>query len=351
MRLHATAGARPYGSKKLNQLCCLLTALLLTVVAAGCGGSDSAATGSTTKIVVGAGGNVWDTPMRLAEQQGYFADRGLDVKFVSLTASTGVSALQSGSVDFLPTSPTNFVSALSKKLPLISVSSVGLGNPLGLIVSTKFAKANGLTPSSSNEAVAKALADSKPGASSPNTKAQSEMFLKAYGVDTSRLDWVTLPSISADRAAIANNQIDWFLTSEPTPSQIAESGDGVVVMDPKKFPQWGSGAGYGLNVVVQKSYADDNSEATKKFVAAVAEASKYISEHPSDPKVVKAAKAVLTGASDNVVEQTIGLVEWSPDGKQDEQTWAATTKFLNELGTVKGGAKVTSSDWTNDYLG
>jgi len=36
---------------------------------------------------------------------------------------------------------------------------------------------------------------------------------------------VSLPSPAADKAALNNHEIDWFVTSEPLPLQIADSGD------------------------------------------------------------------------------------------------------------------------------
>lgn len=350
--MHVHAHRRIRNLTRVKASASILAAIGLTCGVTGCGGSSgSSESGGLTEVTIGGQPNVWGVPFQLAVDKGYFKEHGLKVKTVTVSASTGTASLKSGSVQFLPTSPANFATALSKGLPFTSVSAVGLGNPLGLVVSTKFAKANGLTSSSTPQQVASALKDSKPGTSSTNTQAESEMFLKSYGVDGTKLAWVTLPNQSSDQAAIANNQIDWFLTSEPLPEQIEESGSGVVVVGPEKYDEWGSKSGYGEEVLTQTSYAKKNPKVTKSFVAAMAEATKFMHDHPTDPAVLAAAKTIMTGASDKAVKKTIPLVDWSTNGKQDKQTWADTVAFMNALGSVEGGAKVSQDNWTNDYTG
>src|SRR6266576_482673 len=155
----------------------LLGAALLT----GCGdGSSSVGADGKTTVSVGMSGNIFDLSIRVAEENGYFDQQNIKVKYVTLTASTGTSALESSSVQFLNDSPTNFLSALSKGLPELSVATNGGGNPLGLVVSDAFAKKHHLTSDTPADQVAKALADSTAGASSSNTKAEAGLFLKAH---------------------------------------------------------------------------------------------------------------------------------------------------------------------------
>lgn len=314
-----------------------------------CGSSSDS--GEPATITVGVGGNIFDTPLRVAEAKGYFSKRGLKITYSTLTSSTGVSALQSGSVQFLTTSPNGFLSAVDKKLPITAISAVGLGNPLGLIVSNQYAQAHGLTAKTPAPQVAKTLAQSTPGYSSPNTKAEAGIFLKAHGVDPDKLKWVSLPSPAADQAALKNHQIDWFITSEPIPLQMQDTGDGVVVADPLTVPQWSAkAAGYGLFTAVRKSYAEDNPGVAKKFVAAVQDATNYMSTHPGDATVVAAAQKTLTNVPTSVVKDSLEQVEWPRSGKMTTAQWRTTIAFLNSLGTIKGGAKISSSDWTNEYL-
>ncbi|MFE6489734.1 ABC transporter substrate-binding protein, partial [Streptomyces sp. NPDC057757] len=271
---------------------------------------------------------------------------------VTLTAATGTSALQSGSVQVLNSSPTSFLAALSKGLPEISVGTNGGGNPLGIVVSDEFAKEHHLTADTPADQVAKALADSTAGASSANTKAEAGLYLKAHDVDPDKLKWVSLPSPAADKAALVKGEVDWFITSEPIPLQVQYEGDGVVVADPVKVPQWAyEDAGYGQVVVVKKNYADTNSALVKGFATAVQQATAYLSAHEAtDTKVLAAARKTLPSVPDDVLSASVTQVDWPRTAEQDAAGWKTTLAFVKEgIGAVPD-ASVSSGDWTNTYL-
>ncbi|MFE9853555.1 ABC transporter substrate-binding protein [Streptomyces sp. NPDC005576] len=319
-----------------------------------CGDSGSSSVGSDgkTTVSVGVSGNVFDMSIRLADENGYFDKQNIKIKYVTLTASTGTSALQSNSVQFLNSSPTSFLAGLSKGLPELSVATNGGGNPLGIAVSTAFAKKHGLTAQTPAAEVAKALADSTAGASSANTKAEAGIFLKAHGVDPDKLKWVSLPSPAADKAALAKGEVDWFITSEPIPLQVQHEGDGIVVADPTKVPEWAyEQAGYGQVVVVKADYAKKNSAVVKGFATAVQQATTYLDTHKSDDtKVLAAARESLPGVPDDVLSVAVSQVDWPETAKQDAAGWEKTVTFVKDgIGAVPD-AKVSSDNWTNTYL-
>ncbi|CAL9660492.1 ABC transporter substrate-binding protein [Streptomyces sp. enrichment culture] len=346
---------RPGGSRRI--LAPVSAAVLAPALLTACGGDSGTTTtsGGLVQVTVGGGGSIFDTPLQVADANGYFREQGLKMKCVTLTAATGPSALQSGSVQFYDSSPTAFASALAKGLHQLAVSADGLGNPLGLVVSKKFAAAHNLTAKSPAEQVAKALSGSTGGSSSANTKAEAGIFIDKYGVDPDKkVKWVSLPSPAADKAAINSGQIDWFVTSEPIPLQIQDDGDGVVVADPLNVPEWAAeDAGYGQLVVTQKSYATAPPDVVEKFATAVQQATAYMNTHlkdSNDQTVVKAAQKLLTGVPDSVVEASLQQVEWPTDGSMDAAGWKKTTAFLTSLRTLPSGAEVTTDDWTNKYL-
>jgi ABC-type nitrate/sulfonate/bicarbonate transport system substrate-binding protein len=328
----------------------VLGAALLT--ACGGGGSSSVGSDGKTTVSVGVSGNVFDMSIRLADENGYFDKQNIKIKYVTLTASTGTSALQSNSVQFLNSSPTSYLAGLSKGLPELSVATNGGGNPLGIVVSTAFAKKNKLTSDSPAADVAKALANSTAGASSANTKAEAGIFLKSHGVDPEKLKWVSLPSPAADKAALTKGEVDWFITSEPIPLQVQHEGDGVVVAHSDKVPEWAAGeAGYGQVVVVKEDYAKSNSDTVKGFVTAVQQATTYLDTHEADDKtILAAARESLPGMPDDVLSEAVSQVDWPETAKMDEAGWKKTVAFVKDgIGAVPD-ASVSADNWTNTYL-
>jgi NitT/TauT family transport system substrate-binding protein len=321
-----------------------LTAALLTA----CGDSSG---GSPGTVTVGVGSNIFEMPIRVAEANGYFAKQGLKVKFVTLSAATSSSALQSGSVQFLSDSPTDFASALAKKVPETAIAVSGIGNPLGLIVSTKFAKARHLTAATPPAQVAEALAHSTGGASSSNTKAEAGLYLKSYGVGPDDVKWVSLPTPAADEASLKSNQIDWFTTSEPAPLQIQDAGDGIVVADAKKVPVWSNAnVGYGELVVTRNSYLRQHASTAKKFASAVQQATAYMRDHLGSTTIQGVARQALPGVPGPVLDKSLSLVDWPASATMSDTGWKTTLAFINSLNSLPETAKVTPDNWTNTYL-
>ncbi|MBT2227817.1 ABC transporter substrate-binding protein [Nonomuraea sp. NEAU-A123] len=330
----------------------LATVLALgAALTAACGDSGSAQGGGLTAVMVGSGESIFDLPLRVAQAKGYFQKQGLKVTFVSTNASTGPAALESGSVQFLNSSPTGFLSALAKGLPQVAIAADGLGNPLGIVVSKKFADANKLSGSTPVEQVAKALGTSIGGASSANTKAQASTFLKTRGVDPAKVKWVSLPSPAANKAALNSGQIDWFITSEPTPLSIEHAGEGVVVADPLRAPEWSpEQSGYGELVVVRKDYLEKNPEIAKKFVGAVQEATAYMNTHLHDADLLNLTSKEMSGIPVPVIEASLQHAGWPASAAMDDAIWAKTLGFVNGLGVLSKVMTVTANDWTNTYV-
>ncbi|BBA95687.1 hypothetical protein RVR_648 [Actinacidiphila reveromycinica] len=336
----------PYGRSRAVAVLAAtaLGAALLTACGAGDPGSDGT-------VTVGVGSNIFELPIRLADANGYFARQGLKVKFVTLNASTGISALQSGSVQFLNDSPTDFVSAVAKNVPVTAIAADGVGNPLGLIVSTDFAKRHGLTAATPAAQVAKALAGSTGGASSNNTKAETGLFLTSYGVAKDAVKWVSLPTPAADKAALKSHQIDWFTTSEPAPLQIQQEGDGVVVADATKVPAWSNArTGYSEVVVARKSYLSQHAGTARKFATAVQQATAYMNAHLDSPTVRAVARKALPGVPADVLESSLRLVDWPARGSMSAEGWKTALAFINSLDALPQTAEVTADDWTDAYL-
>jgi NitT/TauT family transport system substrate-binding protein len=314
------------------------------------GGEGDGGSGGTSTVSVGVQNNIYDLPLQVADAQGFFKAGGINIKFVSITASTGTPALQSGSINLLHASPTTLVAAVGKKLPQQAAAVDAVGNPLGIVVSTSFAKKHGLTGSSSAAEVAQALKGSTAGVSSTNTESEAKVFLKAQGVDTDNdIKWATLPSPAADQAALKNGKIDWFITSEPIPYQVEADGDGVVVAGPSNVKQWAVQS-YSEVIVGTKSYLTKNSATMKKFMSAVTKANAYIRAHEGSAELTKILDKAYPNVSSTALKKSIKEVEWPASLAMDTPGWNTTLGFLKSLGPLPNGGTITDDNWTNDYL-
>lgn len=335
------------GSRKARRASVLLASLALcsgALAACGSGNADG-----LTEVTVGVGGTIFDTPLRVAEAKGYFRAAGLDVSFVDLAPSLGSAALQSDSVQFLNDSPTAFLSAISHKIPQLAVSMDGAGAPLGLAVSTRFAQAHHLTADTPPAEVAKALQGSVGGASSATTKGQAGIFLRAYGISPDTIKYASLPSPAADKAALNNNLVDWFITSEPTPLDVQDEGGGVVVAGPDTVPVWSvPRTGYGQVVVVRKDWAPGNADVIRRFVAAVEQGSAYARGHEAD--VVDMVGQTFAGMPDPVLLASIRQVDWPATGAMSGEGWKTSLGFIAQTGAVPKNTTVPADSWTNQYL-
>lgn len=324
-----------------------------TLALAACGSSSApgsgGSTGSLTTISVGLAGNIFDLPLRVAEQDGYYKREGLNVKFVTVTAATDNAALESGSIAFLPQAPAGWAEALVKGSPQVAVENEATGIPLGLVVNKQFAAAHGITSATSAASVAKDLVGSTGGLSSTWTQAEAMLYLKEFGVTSSQVKIVTLTSPAADEAALKSGEIDWFATSEPIPLEVQGAGYGLVVAGPSNVPVWNQAkTGYGTIILAMKSYLSSNPSLVRKFVTATAAASAYAGTH--ETAVLPVLEEIFPGVSASLLEEAYREVSWPSNGNMTAAEWGVTADFINSEGVLSQSLSFSATDWTNQYL-
>ncbi|WP_435177584.1 ABC transporter substrate-binding protein [Actinacidiphila sp. bgisy145] len=328
--------------------------LAVGLVAAGCGNSSSASGSGTSSVTIGvSGANVNILPVWVAQKKNYFAAHGIKVKLEVLTPTVTSSALTSGSVQFLAGSAKNFLDAVDKGTGELTVAQTSVGVPLGLVISTHFAKAHHLTKDSSPAAVAKALVGSTGGSSSESTTAEVNLFLHEHGVDTGRMKVASLSSPTIYETALKTNRIDWFCTSEPTPLQAQAAGTGIVVASSANVPAWEpQNMGPGNITVTTRSYAEKHPDTVKQFAQAMQEAVKYIHDNEGSTALTDIAAAESPGIPRDVLKESISEIDWPADGRMTAAQWATAVKFTSQIDVIKPDMKVTEGDdWTNAYLG
>lgn len=210
-----------------------------------CGGDDDSAVSAggsggkqLTSITIASGVHgLAFAPLYLAEQAGYFADEGLQVKIANLDGAAAVNAaLGSGDVFVAWGGGVDIVGAAALKQPvrLIGLSLNRLGNVLTM--SKSFLSKSGVAPDATLADKIRALRGSTIAAAAPGTGGYvyiSEL-LKEFGVDP-KTD-VKLVGLGGDpstqSAALSHGRIDGTVLSPPTDTIIQHEGSGVAYINP-----------------------------------------------------------------------------------------------------------------------
>lgn len=329
-----------------------LVALTVGVVTACSSSTASTGGQSSTVYKVKIGTSVVNSqllPLWVAQANGYFAKHHLDVTIADLTASTESTALLSGSVQFIQINSGTFLQAKAQNTPLMAIQAWSFGQPVALIVAKSYAAAHGITAETPLATVMQKLIGSTGGLSSTNTEGQANILFSSYNIQpSSQLHEVMFSTPTAAEAALDTGRVDWFVTGQPVPDQLAAEGHGVVVADRQNASAWGSLEDLNSIGATTKSYASAHAQETKDLVAALQEATTFIHDDPS--KCVSVMQKNLPGISRSILLKTIAANVWPTSGRMTSAMWAATESFTVREGEISSNVNlVEGQDWTNAY--
>jgi NitT/TauT family transport system substrate-binding protein len=256
-------------------------------------------------------------------------------------------------VQFLAGSAKNFLTAVEKGTDEVTVAQTSVGVPLGLVVSTKFAKAHHITKDTPPATVAKDLVGSTGGSASESTTAEVGLFLRQYGVDISKMKVATLTNPQMYVTALKTDQVDWFCTSEPTPLQAQAAGSGIVVARSTDVDAWSpKNMGPGNITITSKSFAAEHADTVTRFTQAMQEAMKYIHDNEGSAALTDIAAAESPGVPRDVLKESISEIDWPENSRMTAAQWDTGVKFTARIGAIKASTTVKEgTDWTNKYLG
>ena len=320
----------------------ILTLLLAALVAACSGATSSASAEPTvtpTKLVVGLGyiPNVQFAQFYLAQQQGYYADAGLDVELQNKSDLDLIPLVGKGTIDIGIGDGTSVIPAASNAIPVQYVATI-----YGKFPNVVFAKA------SSGIKTAADLKGKKVG--TPGRYGSGWIMLQALlgsaGLTTDDVQIIEYPDYT-QRAAVERGAVDaatGFANNEPI--QMERGGTPAVILRIDAItPLPGPG------LIVGKGTLDAKHDAVAAFVAATLRA---MAEIKADPAVglSAATKAVPEIASDQAGQAAVlaaTIASWTGAvqeakglGAIDRNGWSTSITYLGTLGLVKN--PVTTDD-------
>ena len=321
----------------IRRLALLVSIAVAAVALVACTGGTSPSPSARTPLVVGLGfiPSVQFAPFYLAEQEGYYADAGLDVTFQFKIDPDLVTLVGQGSIDIGSADGTSVIPAVSQGIPIRYVATI-----YGSFPSIVFARA------SSGIAEAADLEGTKLGI--PGRFGSSWIMLQALlgsaGLSPDDLAIVEYPDFGQG-AAVAQGAVDaatGFANNEPV--QLGLSGEEVVVLhvdDTVALP--------GPGLIAGTATLDTKGDAIRAFVAATLRA---MDEIAADPE--RGLEAAITAVPElaeqraaqlAILEATIGV--WTGRvtadqgfGAIDRDGWQASLTFMTDLGLVPNAVTV-----------
>jgi NitT/TauT family transport system substrate-binding protein len=290
---------------------------------------------------------VQSVAVQIAAKNGMFAKYGLSVTATSLgTANVVNAALTSGSVEYSLTSASQLITSVSQGAGIIAVSAYTVGTPVDIIYSNAFIKAHNLSTSTPTKTLLSVLSGGHVAVSSPVIETQENTLLKAYGVDPSSVQTLTVSSESSMSTLLSSGQIDAFIAGPPVPQEAAAQGYGKILVTSDNAPIWNAGNA-NLVLAANASYAQANPALTKKVVEAVHAAVEYVM---SNKAAAAAQSASLLSATQAEVEASLPLAGYSTCAPMSTDLWNKTVQFSIDSGSLKSGAVAAEGKvWTNDY--
>jgi NitT/TauT family transport system substrate-binding protein len=294
----------------------IVTLLTAALTLTACGSGSSEGTAGMTTIRVAHNSNAAVLPVRVAAEQGYFADEGLDVKFTLVENIGTLPPTLGKSFDVVLTPPTSLIAASAQGIDMVGAAGATVDvpdNPTSGIVALK---------SSGIESFADLEGKTLGVLTETGTLHTATLFaLKKAGVPADSIDIVQVDG-PAQADQLKAGRVDAVETLAPFRGGLLASGDTVDIGDPylEMAPEIGA-----LMWGTSSSWADEHAEALKGFRAAISKAIDYIGAHD------KEARTVLhdyTGLPEDVVAKTVLPTYVSDLRPQDLKIWLEAMKSV-----------------------
>jgi putative hydroxymethylpyrimidine transport system substrate-binding protein len=316
----------------------LLLALALLVAASACGGAatesspaPSASTGAAalTDVTLIMDWMPWvlDIPVDVAQEKGFYADRGLKVEQVLPAGVTDVvKFVSTGKAQFGLYYAPDTLMAVGEGAPLISVGSLMSHAPVGI------AMAPGVRASSPKGLAGKTVAVPL----IPSTRASFATMLKAAGMDAGSVK-VADPGFELVAPLLAGKFPAVAVTEFGELVQAEAEGQKLDYLD---FRDWGTPDFAFLNMIAEKGFAARDPETVKAFVAATLAGLEYATLYPDEAVGIYVArhpelKADLLLAQWKAAAPSMAAPGTHVAGWQDPASWQALNEWMVQSGLLK----------------
>lgn len=286
---------------------------------------------SEEQVQIGASGsNSW-LPIRLAAENGYFADAGLpNAEFVQIaSAPDAATALAAGEIDFAGLAFERAALSTQGGRHVQCVMSIQDTPPSSLVVAAD----SGIEPGDWEALYGKTIGVVQGG--------WSEIFpkylMQEMGLDVDAVQWTSTPNTGAMLSGLQGGQIDGFSGIEPAQRQAIAEGYAEMFFDletEENLEEYWPQPFNATCLQAQAEYASANPQ----IVAAVRSAiTRALEEIHADPSIaVDFAANAAPDVDRSVWEESISHLEitWSEDGELTEEAVANVQQLLVDFGVL-----------------
>lgn len=350
--VRAVAGIRKeHPLRKFITCVAVAGTVALTVGLAGCSGSSSTTTGSEDaqnltpfSFQLNNPPNGANSGFSAALEQGFYADAGLDVELVPGTGSSQTAqmvAAGQAKIGYADSAATTQL--IAQGAPLQVIATIYQSNPNEVIA------LSGSGIKSIDD-----LKGKKVGTPVPSSQASMlPLFLEANGLQATDVDLINLAPTSIVQALL-QGQVDAILGSADN-YQVQVEQQGETDLFIASFADNGV-ATVSTSIFAQKSYAEENPELVKSFVAASLKGWEFAS---TDPKQATADVVKLWGqkASTTAGQELDAILAGGFlcsggakfVGRAEPEQWKLTQDLLSKVELLPTGIDPTTY-YTYDYL-
>lgn len=323
----------------------LLLGLAIILQACGAKSEPLPSLDDPIKLIVTLRESMSFAPFIIAQEEGYFAEQGLEIEFVAPPRSAeAVAALLLGGIDVHPSSVNiGMFNAMAQGEPIKMVANKGYFDPDGC---TYFALSVRKDLYDSGEiARVDQLVGRLVSVKLDNFQAYIvDAALGSHGLGLSDIQDIDLPA-SAEIAALEEKAVEAVFHSEPDITRISTGGLGVVLVRGEQvLPNFS----YGY-ILFGPSILEDNPEAGKRFMIAYMKGVRQYNEGKTERNLDIMEKAI------ELDRELLEQVCWPPitldvGSVTDFQAWAVEKDLLENMATEEQFWDSSFIDYANDIL-
>ncbi len=293
-------------------------------------------------------------PVYIAQDEGFWAKRGLEVKSPVITGIGAMNAVLSGSVEFSISSMPSVIRANIRGRKITAIGQAFGGTAVELVMRKDLAEAKGITVTSPLAERAAALKGLKVGMLAPNTivHAYLRYFAHKGGIDPERDFTLSIMSQQAAIAALKSKDIGAMAQVLPYSTIAIHNGSAVMLSSGNAgdFPEL---LPFALNGITARPDTCEKRAATcEKMVAGYQDAMRFLKSHPKEAGAIlkKRIPHMDPGTFDDAFETTR---RWTPETMKIDVKGMQHAQQLMLIGEmIKPGQELKSFDaiYTNKYV-